>query len=524
MSERATSRRRLLEAFGAAGAIGLAGCSNVPGTGPGDSGDSDRLTIGQATPPEAFDPIVLSDGASAQVVDQVVQGLYTYSRDGTEIVPELAAGEPRRNDDGTQWTVEIDGNATFQTGDPVTAEDVKYSFEVPVAEETANAEEVNAIDTVEVVGDRTVRFVLEYPYAAFEHVLTWYVVPKAVRESDPDAFAETPVGSGPFEFDGRQDGAVRLARWDDYWGDPVPAIEGVEFVTVERPADRLTKVTTGENDVVESVPPNLWDSVEDADGVSVEAVDAPNYFYVAFNCNEGPATDPDVREAVDYAVSLDEVVGNVIEPAGTRQYSPLPPQVAESWDMPVDEWEAVPHDRDLDRTKELLDGADVSDDWTATILVPPDDKRRQLGIAVANGLDEAGYGANVERLEWETFRERSVSGSADDYDVYVSGWSAAPDPDRFLYPLFSGAARGVTDGTFYGKVTDAVAEARRTPDRERRRSLYAEAVSTVLEDRAHLPAYGLQNSFGVQSYVRDFAAHPVEEFTLVSDWNNVSLE
>jgi peptide/nickel transport system substrate-binding protein len=249
------------------------------------------------------------------------------------------------------------------------------------------------------------------------------------------------------------------------------------------------------------------------------------YFYLAFNCNEGPTTDPEVREAIDYTFSMDQAVENFVEPTGVRQYSPLPETVAEDWDMPLDEWQDIPNDKDIDEAKSILDGNDnVPDDWTARVIVPPDDKREQLGITVANGIEEAGYSANVQRLDWGAFLDQYVSGDPDDYNMYTLGWSAAIDPDDYLYYFFAEESHGVTDGTYYNEISDQVVEARRTPEREERQQMYEEAITTMLEDRAHLPSYNLKNSFGVRGYVSDFRAHPINSFSLVSDWNNVSLD
>ncbi|PSQ27253.1 ABC transporter substrate-binding protein [Halobacteriales archaeon QS_9_68_17] len=521
------SRRRYLEAVGAAGVVGLAGCSGDGGGGAGGgSGNGNGLTLAQVKGPVEFDPIVLNDVPSDQITNQVVEGLYTYNEEGTDIKPELAAGDPEQNEDGTRWTVEIDENATFQNGDPVTAEDVKYSFEAPVEEETENATELNMIDTVETDGERTVHFNLKYPFGPFKQVLTWYVVPKSVREDDKEGFNQNPVGSGPFEFDDWQEGDfARITRWDDYWGDSQPDLEQVEFVPVEEPTTRVTSITTGENDVIEEIPPKLWDQVEGEDNVSIEEVDAMGYFYLAFNCNEGPTTDPEVREAIDYTFSMDQAVENFVEPTGVRQYSPLPKTVAENWDMPLDEWQNVPNDKDIDEAKSILDGNDnVPDDWTARIIVPPDNKREQLGITVANGIEEAGYSANVQRLDWGAFLDQYVSGDPNDYNMYPLGWSSTIDPDDYLYYFFVEESHGVTDGTYYNGISDQIVEARQTPDREERKRMYEEAITTMLEDRAHLPSYNLKNSFGVREYVNDFRAHPINSFSLVSDWNNVSLD
>ncbi|MFW5919800.1 MAG: ABC transporter substrate-binding protein, partial [Halanaeroarchaeum sp.] len=531
---RGLSRRRILQGLGSASIVGLAGCSGNNGDGTtttdGEDGDGTtaddqaseggKLTLAQVKSPIEFDPIVLNDVPSDEIAQLIYSGLYSYG-EGTDLVPELATGEPSVSNDGTEWTVTLREDATFHNGDQVTPEDVRYSFLMPVEEETENASELNMIDSIDIDG-QDITFNLTYPYGAFLHNLVWSIVPKSVREEDKDAFnTSQPVGSGPFEFvDWTEGDFVTLERWDDYWADDQPNLAEIEFVPVEEGTTRVTTLRNGDNDVVKEIPPDLWSTVEEMDNASIDSVPGIGYFYLAFNCMEGPTSDPLVREAVDYTFSMDQAVSNFVEPTGLRQYSPLPRPIAEDWDMPLDEWEQIPHDKDIDAAKELFDEAGISMDYQWNIIVPPDDKREQLGVTVSNGLQEAGFSnVSVQRLDWGTFLDKYVSGDEDDYNMYTLGWSGTPDPDAFTYFLLARTddVLGVNNGTFWGEHSEKgveaaqlFADARESADREERQQMYREGITMALEDRAHLPAYNLKNSFGVNDYVSDFASHPTD--------------
>ncbi|WP_227355197.1 ABC transporter substrate-binding protein [Haladaptatus salinisoli] len=513
-------RRRLLQGLGATGVAALAGC-----TGSQQSNSGGNLKLAQVKSPLEFDPIVLNDVPSAQVADRVFEGLYTYDS-GINVVPHMATGKPKVSNNGKTYVVEIQQGAKFQNGDPVTPEDVKYSFEAPVKEETENAAELNMIDSITKTGDRTVKFDLKYPYGPFMNSLTWSIVPKKVREKNKKRFnKKKPVGSGPFKFDDWQEGKfARLSRWDDYWGKPMPNLAKVEFTPIEEPTTRLTSLQTGESDVIEEIPPKLWQQVQNMSDASIASVIGMGYFYLAFNCKNGPTTDPKVREAIDYCFDMDQAVSNFVEPSGVRQYSPLPKQIAEKWGMPLNKWKQIPHDKNVDKAKTMLDDSDkVPDNWNANIIVPPDDKREQLGVTVANGLKEAGYNANVQRLDWGAFLEKYVSGKPSDYNMYTLGWSGTPDPDAFTYYFFTKEAHGTTDGTFYNGVNKQIVNARRSADRAERKKLYTNAITKLLQDRAHIPAYNMKNSFGMKNKVNGFKAHPVSSFVLSTDYTNASI-
>jgi peptide/nickel transport system substrate-binding protein len=565
----------MVTGLGAAAVAGLAGCSgggggdggatDTPtdteapsdggdggdGDGDGDGGDGEdtetpteapedlgKLRLALVKSPIEMDPIVINDVPSTQVVDRVVEGLYAYD-EGTGIVPNMAAGEPEVSNDGTKWTVTLkdDPAPTFHNGDEVTSEDVKYSFMAPINEQTENASEVNMIDTIDTPDDKTVVFNLKYPYGAFMTTLTWYVVPKSVREQDKDAFntGNALVGSGPFTFDEWQEGQyARVDRNPDYWSEPKARLSQVEFVPVEEPTTRVTTLQNKENDVVEEIPPKLYSTVRGMSGAKIQEVPGIGYFYLAFNCNEGPTTDPKVREAVDYCFSMDAAVKNYVEPTGIRQYAPTPKPVSEDWDFPLDEWEQIPHDKNIDEAKKLFEEAGVPKNYQWNIIVPPDDKREQIGVSVSNGLKEAGFSnVEVQRLDWGAFLEKYVSGDPNDYNMYTLGWSGSPDPDAFTYYLLGRTedTLGVTNGTFYGnnsergkEAAQMFVDARQSADREERRQLYIDGITMVLEDRAHIPGYNLKNSFGVRDYVKDFAEHAVDSMHICTGHNNTYIE
>jgi peptide/nickel transport system substrate-binding protein len=539
-------RRKILQGMGAATVTGLAGCLGGLGNG-GDQGTG--LMFAQAKDPVRFDPISLNDVPSSEVADQIFEGLYAYEEGGPGHVPELATGEPEKSRNGTRWVAEIEEDATFQNGDPVTATDVKYSFLAPVEESTGNASEVDMIESVTVVDDKTAQFDLEYPYGPFRHTLHWSIVPKSVREENKQKFGEdetpsgdediwrfNPVGSGPFEWDEWAQGRyVRLKRNEDYWGEESPNLAEVEFAPVVEPTTRITSLKGEENDIVKSIPPQLWTKVEDLESSRIESVPGTGYFYLAFNCAEGPTTDPQVREAIDYTFSMDRAVEEFVNPTGIRQYSPLPRAVAEKWDMPVDDWKDIPHDKDIDRAKELLDDAGVPDDYTWNIIVPDDDKRENLGVTVANGLKEAGWDASTRRLDWKAFLKQYRTGKEADYNMYTLGWAGTPDPDSFTYYMFARDESVMnpddgTNGSYWGdnsevgrRTAEKFVQARESADREERRQLYIEGITTVLEERPHIPSYNLKESYGVNDYVESFAAHPVSQFRLFSEEYNTQL-
>ncbi|MFC4550478.1 MULTISPECIES: ABC transporter substrate-binding protein [Halorussus] len=503
--------------------------SDDTGGGSGQTNSGATLNVAQHLQPSRFDPILQYSNPDAMVGNRVFSKLYTYN-EGTETVPNVAKADPEISKGNTRYVVPLRENVTFHNGDPLTAEDVKYSFMAPINEETPLKGIFKVIDKATVVDEHTVQFDLKYPFAMFDDVLTHHIVPKSVREKDKEAFnTKRPIGSGPFKFvEWEESSYVDLERWDDYWGDELPNLSGVRFQPITESTTRVTELRTGKQDIIETIPPKLWSTVKGMQGASIDAVESIGYFYVAFNLNEGPTKDLKVREAIDHTFSMDSAVEQFIKPAGVRQYSPMPGPIVEDWGFPVDRWKDIPNDKDVARAKKLFSEAGVPSNWTCKIIVPPDDNRENIGISIANGIKEAGYDANVQRLDWGTLLSKAYTGKAADYNMYVLGWVRYPDPDDFMYNLFHPDAEGANQGVYYKNETVAqqISQARKSIDRKERKQLYTKAITTILEDKVHLPAFNYKNSFGVRSAVKDFGVHAVAPINprLLTDYANVSVE
>lgn len=504
---RAATRRELLAGLGVAGAATLTGYSTDARTPSGP-----HFRLGTLHPPVTLDPFVAKSVGSAQIIDKIFDGLYAYG-DGVDIVPKIAAGDPRIRNDGREITVEIDEQARFQNDRAVTAEDVKYSFEAPLEEDAASAWQVSPIASVETPDDRTVRFTLEKPYPDFGHALTRPIVPKDVRKADPERFATEPVGAGPFEVRTfTEETKATLSRWEGYWDDPKPAVATFTAVYVESPITQMMGLRTNRTDAFEPISPQLVPRVADVTGGSVKKRRGYTSFYLGFNLNEGPTTDPRVREAISFCIDPDKVVEHFIEPMGERQYGPLPPHVARDWNMPIEEWKSLANRKNLRKARRLLREADEAS-GQFVILTSKDPKQKEIGEALAGGLRDAGHGALVVSEPSTVYLEKYVSGSERDYTVFVGETAGTPDPDSVLYPTFHENMAGKTNGTFYREdaVMERLSAARETRNRRRRRRLYRGAIAKLLEDRVCVPLCSFENSFAVAEHVKHFRVHPISQ-------------
>ncbi|OYR68952.1 ABC transporter substrate-binding protein [Halorubrum ezzemoulense] len=538
------NRRKFIQAAASAGLVGVAGCTGGDDTEtPTDndsssSGDGDTdgqtstatrggsLKFAQTSSPVELDPVNNNGGNySIMLKNLVYSPVLGYDRN-TNLVPILAEEIPTL--EGNEFTLNLDADATFHNGDPVTAEDVKYTFEATVEEQTSYSSNFSVVDTIEVEDEQTAHFTLNEPYVPILHAIAHPVAPKSVREEDPEGFGiDTFVGSGPFEVtDFEENDHVTMVGWDDYWGSGSPNLDEVRFTPINEPTNRVTQLQTGEQDAINRIPPQFWSTIQEMPDADVIEGPSLSYQFAAFNQNEGECAKRDVRLAIDHCVDLDQAIDQYIKPGGGRIHSPLPASVAEAWDMPLDEWTNSWAEKDIDRAQELFESAGVPDDWTCNIIVSSTEKRRQVAVSISNGIQEAGYDAQVQYLDFATMLDRFDSGDASQVNIYLLGWTRAPEPDRFMYELLH------MDGAFQGQYYDnerfneLLAEARVTTDREQRREMYIEAIDLFIEDRVHLPLYYTSVSMGVKDYVERLKTHPVTTYNpyLYGDRNNTNAD
>ncbi|MDS0476105.1 ABC transporter substrate-binding protein [Natrinema sp. 1APR25-10V2] len=520
------TRRRLLGSGAAVSASVIAGCIG----GDGGSGNGDRFHFTQEqSREEKFDPIVSNDAYSFQVIQLVFDGLYEYG-ENLELQPKLATGEPTVEREGTRYIFELEEGATFHNGDEVTAEDVAHSFTAPVEEETENASEFNMIESTEVIDDYQLQVDLgDQPYGPFElATMGVTVVSKSARTEDRDAYNKNPVGSGPFTFAELQENEyVDLERNDDYWDDLEPNIPSVRFVAHDDNAGRVSDIRAGNTDAIAGVPNDDWSVLKNEEGVQLHSSESPTFMYMAFNCNEGPTTNPQVRKAIAHSFSMSDFIesnaGNVTSP----MYSPIPPVVNEVWEFPEDEYKEMLPSYDPDQAQSLLD-EHAPDDFTPTIITP-EGIRAQLAERIATRLDEIGYGADVQVLDFGTLVEKYTTGKASDYQMYLLGWTGGPDPDYYLYPLFHESVAGTTQGHYYGGSDgfhQNIADARNSADQEARYDLYEPVIREIVDQLPVLPAFTQDNTMASRNYVSGLKAHPevTRNPTLVAEYTNVSME
>ena len=162
--------------------------------------DKDTVVVSQASDVLTLDPMLDTSPISFNVFRNIFDALTQIEADGS--VAPLLAQSWTPSAEATVWEFTIRSGAKFHNGQPVTAQDVAWSYQ-RLADETKSPVRtyISKVKSVEVVEPNKVRFTLSEPYAPFDRQVSLIsIVPrKAFEEMGAAQFALTPVGAGPFK-------------------------------------------------------------------------------------------------------------------------------------------------------------------------------------------------------------------------------------------------------------------------------------------------------------------------------------
>jgi peptide/nickel transport system substrate-binding protein len=213
------------------------------------------------------------------------------------------------SEDGLTHDFAIRKSAKFHNGEPVTAEDVKFSYErYRGAAHELMKEQVASIETPDT---SHVRFKLKKPWPDF---LSFYssasgagwIVPKAyVEKVGDDGFKKAPVGAGPYKFVSFTPGVeLVLEAFEDYWR-KVPSVKRLVMKVIPEEATRTAALKRGEIDIAYSIRGELAEEIRQVPGLSLKPVvlQAPNWLYFPEQWDpKSPWHDLRVRQAANLAI------------------------------------------------------------------------------------------------------------------------------------------------------------------------------------------------------------------------------
>jgi peptide/nickel transport system substrate-binding protein len=322
---------------------------------------------------QTLNPNIASDIASSHIHYQTFNRLcFDSAIDGSQR-PDLADSWDV-SEDGLVYTFHLNPNATFHDGEPVTADDVVFSFD-SVLDETSlsvrRSDLLQVVDSYRAVDDHTFEMTAKDTFATTliksaklvaimpKHI--WESIPFADWGSAPGSTGSDPsqvIGSGPFKFgEWVENDHVSIVRNDDYFvPELVPTIDTFTLRITPEASSALQTLITGETDIAEVPTPQVESLQQDNPELTISAFDTTKFSYLGFNMDPEKSplfVDIPVRQAMMYAldrnlVAEEVLMGYSIRADGTQ--TPLSSAYDPSQTTTI-------YDFDPDKAKQMLDDA-----------------------------------------------------------------------------------------------------------------------------------------------------------------------
>jgi len=332
--------------------------------------------------------IAAGTAGTREVLFNVFEGLVRPTTDG-ELIPAVAESYAI---DGTRYTFTLRDGVRFHNGDLVTVEDVVYSIKRSADESNPSTfvSALSVVTGVEAVDNRTVVIEIAEPDNEFIAHLTVAVIPEGYENQSLN-----PVGTGPFRFVSfsPQENMI-LERFDEYWGCPAE-LDRVTFHVYDSIDTAILAMNAGMIDIASHFSVDQIRQLSD-DFYSLEG--SMNLVQALFLNNAVPPLDDvRVRQALNYAVNLQEIMDILADGNGFPVGSGLHPALSRCFNADLIGY----YPYDPERAKELLAQAGLEDGFDLQIIVPAVYTPHVITAEIiVEQLRSVGIRAKIFQVEW----------------------------------------------------------------------------------------------------------------------------
>jgi peptide/nickel transport system substrate-binding protein len=461
------------------------------------------VVVAQAVDPTTLDPMNHQETPAANLATNIFDGLLMRDPD-LKLVPLLA--ESYRNVAPTVWEFKLHKGIVFHNGEVLDAEAVKYSLEriIDPKLKLRGAAGFGPLSHVEIVDPLTVRIHTKAPWPILDTMMGLPILPpKYYKEKDGAHVAKNPVGSGPYKFvRWVKDDRIELAANEQYWRG-APRVKKLVFRPIPDDAVRVAALQNGEVDIAVNIPPHLAGVIANHPRLALSTVPSVRtiqllYYTHQFDAQHklvgpypGPVADRRVRQAMNSAVDVDEIIKGVLDGKGVRaavmltdQHFGFDPQLK-------------PTKQDVRRTRQLLTEAGFPNGVEMVLNGPQGRyvRDKEVTEALAGQLTKAGIRVTLRLHEWgHYFGNMAYAHKAG--PIWLIGWGANTyDAESVYVPLFRS---GKILSNYYNADLDGMLDEVQTiMDPRRRLELYTRINRLWIEDAAAMPLYQQIDLYGV---------------------------
>jgi len=376
-------------------------------------------------------------------------------------------------------------NAKFHNGDPVTAEDVKFSFE---RYKGSGAKVLkDAVKEIQTPAPNRVRIILKEPWPDFMSFYgtsatgaSWIVPKKHIEKVGEDAYKKAPVGAGPFKFVSFNPGVeLALEAFPEYWR-KAPQVKRITMRSIPDETTRAAAVKTGEVDLAYLFGGTVAEELRRSTGIKVVAPLLYGVYWLDFLDQWDPKSpwhDRRVRLAASHAIDRQAINQAEMLGLGKATGGFVPPE----FDFAL---KIAPPAFDPARARRLLAEAGHPNGFEAGDLTPLP-PYTTLGETVSGMLQAVGIRSRVRTMERATFmttwREKKIRG------LLIGATGAAGNAAARVEPFFTKA--GIYAYGTLPQIDDLFQQQAKETDRKKRETLLHQIQQIVADQVLAAPIF-----------------------------------
>ena len=467
---------------------------------------ADEVAVGE------IDPAKGSDYADTVLAINLYDTLVYPKQGGSGVQPHLASDWAI---DGVSYTFKLRDDVTFNSGNPLTAADVVYSYERMMVIAQGNSSLFDGVvESVEASDELTVVFTLSSPFSPFLATLVRMPIVdmKTVQENEVDGdwastwMSQNSAGSGPYTITSHDPQTESVMAYDsDYFIEPVEGFpETVRFRYGLEASTVRALMSRGEHDISSQwLPPEVYAGLaEDGATLVTEAGLTGEYFKL--NTQRAPLDDVHCRRALAYAFDYNTMMQLTQINKETATGMPMSgalPQGLIGFDpkLPVFAQDMALAQQELDKC------AYDPGDYPLDVVFIAETPARERGALMMQAIySQMGFDVEITRTPWSLVTEQVTEPTTAPHVIEIAISAASPDTDSLLYAMYhSSQPHTWISSSYYAntQLDDLLDKGRVETDPDTRQALYAEANALLAQDVPDIYAYELLSPFAVREGV-----------------------
>jgi peptide/nickel transport system substrate-binding protein len=508
--------------------------------GSGGAGQGGTAIVGILGNVQSFNPVT-NTASTVQDIERYM--LFTpLVQFDEKLQPKPYLAESWTMDGDTGVTLKLRRDVKWHDGQPVTAEDVKFTFDLAKNPKATSglvgSVYLTQVKSATVVDPYTIRFAFTNPHAQALEDFWWSPLPKhilgnvAPEQLTQHPFNQKPVGSGPFKF-----GEFRPTQSLVLEANPTfpaalggrPKLDRVVFRMIPEATTLVTELLNGTADVIGwTLLPDQAAQVKSQSGNGYRLSNFPSreFYYVGWNNEREPFKDANVRRALGMAINKPQMIQGLLRGFGSPAHGVIPP-----WSPMYTNLSQA--DRyDPAAAKQLLAQAgwrDTNGDGIVekngrplrfTLLTNSENQlRKDVAAFVQQQLKQVGADAQVRTIEFQTMLQQHKSR---EYDAVITGWvldTFRVDPVA-LFSCAEARKKGSPNRTGYcnPQLDQLMETGMRTNDPAQGKATWAQFSQLLHQDQPMTTLFWIDDMAGIGRRIQNVQMDPRSKLVSVASW------